>query len=207
MFRLPCRASRKGGSRGLPRTSRIARCRQGGAMGRRKPPPPAPSSLPPMAPLRRLVPLVDPRGADPEAEQAPRAPSRCAAARRNGRGRRHQPALGMVAARAFGGVAPVVGLPFDCRSRIWLRLGLTRVEWKGSLLQLGQCFGPAGERLDVHGVVGVEADVICGSGKRNIQEFPDEMRRSPSTSLPSPAHRHARRERPSRPLPRGEVLY
>src|SRR5271165_6791049 len=55
MFRLPCRASRKGSSRGLPRTSRIARCRQGGAISRRKPPPPAPSSLPPVAPLRRAA--------------------------------------------------------------------------------------------------------------------------------------------------------
>ena len=35
--------------------SRIARCRHGGAIKSKKPPPPAPSSLPPVAPALRAA--------------------------------------------------------------------------------------------------------------------------------------------------------
>jgi hypothetical protein len=50
-------------------------------------------------------------------------------------------------------------------------VGVTRlagVKQQGALLQLGQGFGPTGERLDVNGVVTVEADVIDSAESRRV---------------------------------------
>src|SRR5208283_1886287 len=51
--------------------------------------------------------------------------------------------------------------------------------------------------------LGVFPRLTHPSTARNIQEFPDEMRRSPSTSLPSPAHRVASKVPQPSPDPRG----
>src|SRR5271166_5588787 len=51
--------------------------------------------------------------------------------------------------------------------------------------------------------LGVFPRLTHSSTARNIQEFPDEMLRSPSTSLPSPIHHVASKAPPLSPGPRG----
>ena len=195
MFRLPWRAIRNGSSRGRPRASRIARCRQGGAIRSRKPPPPAPSSLPPMAPARRaaVVPLVDLVVADPAAQRSLQLPPLVQQVREPvevplaGQGVPHL--VGQVAHRAehVHAVHRRVGLPLQDRVGVSRLAG---VEQEDPLLQFRQRLGPAGDRLDVDRVVRVEPDVVQpAEGRRVLVLAADRLA----------AARRSRSGRPARP--------
>ena len=173
MFRLPCRAIRKGSSRGRPRASRIARCRQGGAIRRRNPPPPAPRSLPPVAPLRRAASYhssicwkLIPKPSDRFSSQ----PSWS----RLGEGVEVAVA-GERLAHLVGQVAhlPEHGHPVGGPVRLLLEdlvgvAGLAGVEQERPPLQLVEGLGLARDRLDVHRVVGVEPDVVQAAEDRRV---------------------------------------
>src|SRR5262249_15052092 len=118
-----------------------------------------------------LVPVVDPVVADPEAQ----GPLELPALVQEGRESVEVPISGQGPAHLAGQVAHLAKHPHAVARTVGLPLedligipGLPRVDQECSLLQLGQGLRPTGHRLDVHGLVAVEADVVDPAIRRRV---------------------------------------
>jgi hypothetical protein len=165
MLRLPWRAIRKGSSRGRFSASRMARCRQGGAIKRRNPPPAGSQELTSRGTRLAggLVPLVNLIAADPEAQRPLELPTLVQKRRElikvavAGQRRPHFTNLIAHLPKHVHPLGGPIRLPLENLIGI---AGLTGVDQERALLKLGQCFHPTRHRLNVHRVVAIEADVI-----------------------------------------------
>ena len=151
----------------------MASCRSGGAISSRKPPPPAPSSLPPCAPARqsRVVPVVDLFVGDPKAQRALQLPAGVQQSGElvdvGGAGERMPHRVGQVAhfrehAHAGG---RALGLLLQDRARFALLVGIDEQNPRFELRLRG---GLQGHRFDVDRIIGIEADVVHAAKGRGV---------------------------------------